>query len=239
MAGLGVWLLGGAPGGADGTLSAKASDGAVCITDPAKISGPFPVDSTNICDGQTVNALTESVVMRGKTRAAYGGLTGQAEGVPLLPDMTLVNRGPGCACLAGHAVYFWHADADGHFSRFVQPDQTCLRAVAVTDHKGRAQMQSIVPGCYDGRWSQIHFEVLAGLEAAVSGKAARMISQFALSQIETATVYASPVNPGRVSRAGNMMLGFKTPEQITAQTLTLRRAVTGHTATGTVGMIAT
>jgi len=245
MAGVGAWLLGGAPGRAEATLTAKAADGSICVKDPVETSGPYPADGTNTKDGQTVNALTESGVVRDDMRASFGALTGEAAGVPLLLDLTLVDVGAGCAPLAGHAIYVWHADAEGHYSLYDLPQQNYLRAVVVTDGAGRVRLQTIVPGCYDGRWPHIHFEVFANLDAAVSGRAALLTSQFALPETQAAAIYsadprypASTANLGRVTLAGDNVFGDNTAEQVAAQTLSLTGDVVGgFVGTAQVGVV--
>jgi len=208
-------------------------------------SGPYPADGTNTKDGQTVNALTESGVVRDDMRASFGALTGEAAGVPLLLDLTLVDVGAGCAPLAGHAIYVWHADAEGHYSLYDLPQQNYLRAVVVTDGAGRVRLQTIVPGCYDGRWPHIHFEVFANLDAAVSGRAALLTSQFALPEAQAAAIYsadprypASTANLGRVTLAGDNVFGDNTAEQVAAQTLSLTGDVVGgFVGTAQVGVV--
>ena len=233
------------PGQAEVTVSGKGTDGSVCIKDLDETDCSFPADGSNVKDGQTVNALSESGVMRGDMRGSFGALTGLAEGVPLLPDLTLVNVGAGCAPLAGHAIYLWHADARGRYSLYDVADQNYLRAVVVTDAMGRAQVQTIVPGCYEGRWPHIHFGVFAGLDAAVSGEVALLTSQFALPEATMAAVYADARYPTstaslrRVTLATDMVFADNTAEQIMAQTLAMTGDATTFTGKGTVGIVVT
>jgi len=153
--------------------------------------------------------------------------------------------GAGCAPLAGHAIYVWHADAEGHYSLYDLPQQNYLRAVVVTDGAGRVRLQTIVPGCYDGRWPHIHFEVFANLDAAVSGRAALLTSQFALPETQAAAIYsadprypASTANLGRVTLAGDNVFGDNTAEQVAAQTLSLTGDVVGgFVGTAQVGVV--
>ncbi len=44
VAGVGAWLLGGAPGLAEGNMTGSAADGSVCLKDPVETGGPFPAD---------------------------------------------------------------------------------------------------------------------------------------------------------------------------------------------------
>ena len=42
-------------------------------------------------------------------------------------------------------------------------DETWLRGVQVTDSNGQVTFDSLVPGCYTGRWPHIHFEVFTSI----------------------------------------------------------------------------
>jgi protocatechuate 3,4-dioxygenase beta subunit len=240
LAGTAAWLLGGSAGQAEANLTGTAADGTVCVKDPAETNGPFPADGTNAKDGQTVNALTQSGVVRDDLRPSFGGLEGVAEGVPLVLTIALVDVGNACQPLTGHAIYLWHADAEGHYSLYDLPDRNYLRGVVVTDAEGRATVTTVVPGCYDGRWPHIHFEVFSGLEAAVSGKAALLTSQFAFPETEVAAVYAADVrypaskdNLTRISLASDNVFGDNTAEQIAVQTV----AMTGDVTAGYAGQV--
>ncbi len=185
-AGAGAWTWLARAGSAEANLTAIAADGAVCIKDPGETNGPFPADGTNAKDGQTVNALTQSGVVRRDMRRCFNGLTGTAPGIALTLDLTLVDVGRACAPLAGHAIYLWHADAEGKYSLYDLPEKNWLRAVVLSDASGHARVTTIMPGCYDGRWPHIHFEVFSNLDASVSGAAALLTSQFALPEAQSA-----------------------------------------------------
>lgn len=241
----GLTFLRGGPGMAgEANLSATGADGALCLKDPAETNGPYPADGTNSKDGQTVNVLTQNGVVRQDLRPCFNGLEGTAPGVPLELEITLVNVGGACAPLQGHAIYLWHADAEGHYSLYDLPQRNWLRGVVVTDAAGKARVTTIVPGCYDGRWPHIHFEVFASLDAAVSGRDALLTSQFAFPEAEVARVYASDAgypqsgaNLGRVTLAGDNVFGDNTAEQIAAQTLQMQGdPSTGYVARVTVGV---
>ena len=149
-------LLGGA--GGLGLAGAPARALAACVALPWETAGPYPADGTNSREGQVINVLTQSGVLRDDIRSSFGNMTGTAEGVPLVLDLTLLNA-DGCTPLAGHAIYLWHCTADGYYSLYTAPDQNFLRGVAVSDADGKVRFQTIVPGCYDGRWPHIHFEI--------------------------------------------------------------------------------
>ena len=244
VAGVAAWLLGGTGGLAEANLSGTGADGATCLKLPDETAGPFPADGTNTRAGQTVNVLTQSGVVRQDIRGSFAGLEGVADGAALTLEITLVGVGTACAPLAGHAIYLWHADADGRYSLYDLPERNWLRGVVVTDAAGRAQVTTIVPGCYDGRWPHIHFEVFSGLEAAASGKAALLTSQFALPGAEMAALYAadsrypaSKDNLTRTTLAGDNVFGDNTAEQIAAQMVSLTgNAQTGYAGGVTVGI---
>ncbi|MEO8244906.1 MAG: intradiol ring-cleavage dioxygenase [bacterium] len=238
-------LLSGTAGLAEANQSAAGPDGAICVKDPVETGGPFPADGTNAKSGLTVNALIQSGVVRGDLRASFGGLSGLAEGVPLDLEILLKDVGAGCEALANHAIYLWHATADGKYSLYDLPDQNFLRGVVVTDATGCATVKTVFPGCYDGRWPHIHFEVFSTLQAAVSGKASLLISQFALPQGPSAAVYAAdsqyPASAAHLrgqSLARDIVFGDNTAEQIAVQTIKLiGDPSTGFSGKVTVGVI--
>ena len=245
VAGGTAWLLGGGAGQSEANLTGTAADGTVCLKDPAEAAGPFPADGTNARAGQSVNALTQSGVVRDDMRASFGGLAGEAGGVPMVLDITLVDVARACAPLAGHAIYLWHADAEGRYSLYDLPGQNYLRGVVVTDAGGKARITTIVPGCYAGRWPHVHFQVFAGLDAAVSGTASLLTSQFALPQDGLAAVYAaearypaSTANLTRLTLTGDMVFAGNTEDQIAAQTLAMTADAAGFAAAVTVGIAA-
>ncbi len=227
----------------EATVTGQGPDGAICVADPVETNGPFPADGTNAKDGQTVNVLTETGVVRQDIRPSFAGQTALADGVTMDMVIRVVSVSGACAPLAGHAVYVWHCDAAGQYSIYDAPDRNYLRGVGITDAAGEVRFTSIVPACYDGRWPHVHFEVFANAGAAVSADASLLISQFALPVAAVRAVYAdaryagSVDNLGDVSLTGDMVFGDNTPEQIAAQTLTMTGdPVTGYVATGVIGL---
>lgn len=229
--------FGGPPDDAEANTAGTAADGSACVKDPGETAGPFPGDGTNVRDGQTVNVLTESGVVRQDLRPSFGGMTGDADGVRIDLTLTLVSVKAGCAPLAGMAVYLWHADAGGRYSLYDLDDRNYLRGVGLSDAAGVVRFTTVFPGCYAGRWPHMHFEVFANAAAASTGATALLTSQFALPADAAAAVYAdsryadSLRNLGRVDVASDMIFGNNTPEQIAQQTL----AVTGSAAEGLAG----
>jgi protocatechuate 3,4-dioxygenase beta subunit len=186
LAGAGIWAV---RGGAQSV--GTAADGSLCYGQPAETAGPFPADGTNSSAGRMVNILTEAGVVREDIRGSIGGLTPVAEGVPLILDLQVVNVNAACAPLAGHAVYLWQCDAEGIYSIYAAADRNYLRGVGISDADGRLRFTTIIPACYDGRWPHLHFEVFASAQAATSGDAALLTSQFALPEAECRAVYDS------------------------------------------------
>jgi protocatechuate 3,4-dioxygenase beta subunit len=240
-AALSLWAV---RGGAQ-TVTATGPDGALCVQIPAATEGPFPADGTNVREGQTVNILTESGVMRQDIRTSIGGLTPVAKGVPVTLEITLVDVANACAPLEGYAVYAWQCDAEGVYSIYAAQDRNYLRGVGVSDAQGRVRFTTIFPGCYGGRWPHIHYEVFADVDVALSGEAAVLTSQFALPEGECRAVYAA--NPlyaasveslDRVSLARDGIFRRNSEVELAAQTLTLEGdPAAGYRATGRVGLV--
>jgi protocatechuate 3,4-dioxygenase beta subunit len=212
-------------GGGEANVTAKAADGSTCIKDPAETSGPFPADGTNSKDGQTVNVLNQSGIVRQDIRPSFGGMTPVAEGVQTDITIKLVDVGNACMPLANHAIYLWHCTVDGKYSLYNTTDSNYLRGVGITDANGVVSFTTIFPGCYDERWPHMHFEVYADAAAAVSGDKALLTSQFVMPAEIAKTLYnanpaytSSVANLAATSLSGDMVFGDNTPEQISAQT---------------------
>lgn len=228
MGGVGVVALSGLP--------ASALE---CIPLPWETAGPYPADGSNTREGQVVNALTEQGVIRQDLRPSFGTLTPVAGGVQLDLELTLIDAS-GCTPLPGHAIYIWHCDTTGLYSLYDTPEANYLRGVGVSDGGGKVKFTTIFPGCYDGRWPHIHFEVFESVEKAVSGEASLLTAQIALPQAESAAVYAADArysngtaNLGRISLDRDMVFRDNTENQIIQQTL----ALTGDVSTGFSGTV--
>lgn len=231
--------------GGEAYASGVAADGTVCVADPTEVAGPFPGDGTNSKDGATVNALQQSGVVRQDLRPSFNGMTPVAEGVQLDLVLTLVNVNAACAPLAGHAIYLWQCDAEGVYSMYGKTDRNYCRGVGITDDLGQVTFTTVFPGCYDGRWPHIHFEVFAGELAASTGDNSLLISQFALPGDVAQAVYAavplyaaSVANLADVSLASDMVFSDNTAEQVAAQTVVLSGDVaSGFTGAATIGIV--
>ena len=59
-------------------------------------------------------------------------------------------------------------------------DETYLRGVQVAGEDGSVEFTTIVPGCYEGRWPNIHFEVFASVDDIADASNAILTSQIAV-----------------------------------------------------------
>lgn len=198
-----------------------------CIALPWETAGPYPADGSNSRNGQVINVLTQEGVIRTDMRPSFGDFSGDADGVQLDMELTLVAA-DGCTPLTGHAIYVWHCDTDGKYSLYDFPEANFLRAVGISDDSGKVQFTTIVPGCYDGRWPHIHFEVYEDATAAVSGGDPMLTAQIAMPEADSSAVYnaddryaTSVPNLGRISIATDNVFSDNTEAQIEQQTMTM------------------
>lgn len=236
------------PGDSEPNRIVQGPNGTTCIKDPKETNGPYPADGTNTKSGATVNALTQNGVVRPDIRSSFGGMSGTADGVEVNLVIHLVDVNNGCAPLANHAIYIWQCDAAGQYSLYNLTDQNYLRGVGVTDATGVVTFKTIFPGCYDGRWPHIHFEVFRSLAEANSGDKSLLISQFAMPEANCKQVYGkvagyedSVDNFAGVTLTDDNVFGDNTPEQIKAQTLVMAGSDVGgkpvFKAEVTVGLV--
>ncbi|GGB10295.1 dioxygenase family protein [Allosediminivita pacifica] len=227
-----------------GGLGLAAASGAPaaalqCVGLPWETAGPYPADGSNTRDGQVIDALRQEGVIRRDLRGSFGEMTEDTEGVPLQLDLQLIDA-DGCTPLAGHAIYVWHCDATGHYSLYDAPQANWLRGVGIADDEGHVTFTTIVPGCYDGRWPHIHFEVFESAGAAVSGADPVLTAQIALPADVCARVYAADArysngtrNLGRISLARDNVFGDNSAAELAQQTLSM----TGTPGTGYAGAV--
>lgn len=229
------------------TASATASS-ASCTVPSSETNGPYPADGTNTSSGLTSNALTASGVVRSDIRSSFvGASTEVATGVTMTLTITLVDANNGCSPLAGYAVYIWHCDRDGAYSLYDLTNESYLRGVQVSDSNGQVTFTTIVPGCYNGRYPHIHFEVFSSLNIATRGSYARLISQLAIPAAVCASVYAisSYATSLRNYKNGNNstftdnVFGDATAAQLSVMTPTYSGSVSGGYICSTVVGIAT
>jgi protocatechuate 3,4-dioxygenase beta subunit len=200
-----------------------------CDATPSETEGPFPADGNG--GRGNVDVLGDGSVVRADIRTSSDG-SSTAPGVPLRIRLDVLDRANGCAPLAGAAVYVWHCTADGAYSLYSSgvEDVDFLRGVqasAPDGGDGVVEFVSIFPGCYDGRWPHIHFEVFRSLDEATNGANAILVSQVAFRQDVCEQVYAdaaygsSADNLGRVSIADDNIFSDGVDSQLGAMSGTL------------------
>ncbi|MCV2489344.1 intradiol ring-cleavage dioxygenase [Geodermatophilus sp. YIM 151500] len=210
---VGLAACGSSTTGSSGTGSSSASGTTAAAASgeiPDETAGPYPGDGSNGPD-----ALEQSGIVRSDIRSGFGGSSGTAEGVPMTLELTVADLANGGVPFAGVAVYVWHCDRDGGYSMYSDglTDQNYLRGVQIADADGRVRFTSIVPGCYDGRWPHVHFEVYPDEGSITDAANAIATSQVAFPQDMCDAVYAasgyesSVTNLGRVSLAGDNVFG--------------------------------
>ncbi|MFT4187074.1 MAG: 3,4-dioxygenase subunit beta [Aeromicrobium sp.] len=179
--------------------SAGTADGEI----PQETNGPYPADGTN-----GVNVLEESGIVRRDITASLDGGT-VAEGTPLSFTFTITDMANGDVPFAGAAVYLWQCDAQGQYSMYTEAiaEETYLRGVQVADADGNVTFDTIVPGCYSGRWTHMHFEVYPDVDSATDVANAIATSQVAFPQDMLDAVYAESTYDGssrNLSQIGSM-----------------------------------
>ena len=162
--------------------STGTSDGEI----PEETNGPYPADGTN-----DVNILSDSGIVRSDITTNLDG-SGAVEGVPLTFTFTVTDMQNDNAPFEGVALYAWQCDAQGLYSMYSQgvEDDTFLRGIQVADADGKLTFTTIVPGCYTGRWTHIHFEVYPDVDSATEVTNAIATSQLAFPADMLADVYA-------------------------------------------------
>lgn len=226
----------GGPGGAPpGGAETASSDDPAAI--PNETAGPYPGDGSNGPD-----VLLESGIVRSDITSSFGSSTTVAGGVPLTIALTVTASDTG-EPLPGHAVYLWHCDREGRYSMYSEgvEGENYLRGVQEADADGVVTFTTVVPGCYDGRWPHVHFEVYESLDVATGSGAIVATSQLALPQDVCAAVYAtdgyeqSVGNLARVSLATDGIFADGYDAQLAATTGSV---AAGYAATLTVPVTA-
>ena len=195
------------------TTGAMASGTAATVDSvvPDETAGPYPGDGSN-----GVDVLDDTGIVRRDIRSSVGTSTTTAPGVPLTVNLTVLDAASGYAAIEGVAVYAWHADAQGRYSMYSQgvESENYLRGVQPTDAAGTATFTTVFPGCYDGRWPHIHFEVYRSTAEATSDGQIVRTSQIALPQaaseaayVDTSTYPSSAANLSRTSLTRDMVFG--------------------------------
>lgn len=224
-------------------VTGTAADGSQCVAYTTETNGPYPADGTNQSRGSTSNVLEESGIERSDIRPSLDGGS-VAEGYPMELELTLVDVNSDCTALAGYAVYVWHCDTEGKYSLYDYPEQSFLRGLQVADANGRVKFTTIVPGCYNGRYPHIHFEVFSSKDKATSGKYASLVSQLAVPSDTCDEVYATDTYAASASAwsrsktiESDNVFGDNGEERIAAMTPEVTGSVaTGFTAKAVVGI---
>lgn len=214
-------------GSSSGSGSGSSSSG-TCVADPTETAGPYPADGSNSANGSIANVLDDVGIVRTDMRPSFGAYSGTADGVQLDITITLVDVSNSCSPLEGYAIYLWHCDAEGDYSIYDLPNENYLRAVGVTDANGQVTFTTIFPGCYNGRYPHMHFEVYESLSAATSYQNKLLTGQMAMPENECTSVYNSSStydqslsNFSGESISGDNIFGDNTSAQIAQQIPTL------------------
>ncbi len=159
-----------------------------CTVIPTETGGPYPRDGTN-----GPNVLTASGIVRSDMRSSFGSAGNNvAIGVPLAQTIRLVNTNGSCASLAGYAIYLWHCTANGLYLMYSGGVNTenFLRGVQQTDANGSVTFTTIVPKCYSGRETHMHFEIYRSL-TTTTGASALKTSQLTYDRAALTAFYAA------------------------------------------------
>ena len=198
---------------------------------PDETAGPYPGDGSNGPD-----VLEQSGIVRSDITTSFGDSSGTAEGVPMTLELVVRDLANGGVPFEGVAVYVWHCDSQGRYSMYSEgvTDQNYLRGVQVADSNGTVRFTSAFPGCYDGRWPHIHFEVYPDQASITDPTSAIATSQVALPQdvceqvYETSGYDGSTANLARVSLTGDNVFG---DDGAASQLATVSGDVGGFTVT--------
>lgn len=169
---------------------------------PGETAGPYPGDGSN---GQDVLEIT-GVERRNLTTSI--GSNEAVAGVPLTVTLKIIDMANNNQPMAGAAVYLWHCDAQGNYSMYSEgfENETWLRGVQVADADGNVTFETIVPGCYAGRWPHMHFEVFSSINDITDATNAILTSQIALPQDVCEAVYALDDYAGSAQNMGQLTL---------------------------------
>ena len=175
------------------------------IASPALDEGPFFVDEK----------LNRSNLLLGTTRESV------INGVPLDLELTIYKMtGEKLTPFSKCQIDLWHCDAKGVYSGENHPSnkentehQNWLRGYQVTDSKGIARVQTIIPGWYPGRTAHIHFKVRTFSEK--HQVTADFTSQLFFHESDLKAVFAkSPYSGKEVPNGLNMRDGIFAQKQV-------------------------
>lgn len=216
------------------TASATASATTAATSEiPDETNGPYPADGSN-----GVNVLGESGIVRSDVTSSLDGGT-TASGVPLSFTFTVTDIANGNSAFQDVAVYMWHCDAAGLYSMYSEgvEDETYLRGVQATDADGVVTFKTIVPACYSGRWTHIHFEVYPDVASATSSDNAIATSQVAFPKEMLDTIYQLDTYSGSAENLAQ--IGNLDNDNVFGDGYDLEMGTfTGDTTSGYVGSLA-
>lgn len=169
---------------------------------PDETAGPYPGNGTNGPD-----VLAESGIVRSDIRSSIGA-DAPVDGVPLEFTFAITDMANDDAPFEGAAVYAWHCDAEGRYSMYSEgvEGETWLRGVQVADADGNVTFTSVVPGCYTGRWTHIHFEVYPDVDSIDDAGNAIATSQMAFPEDMLNDVYKLSTYNGSSSNLSQITL---------------------------------
>lgn len=168
----------------------------------SETAGPYPGDGTNGPD-----VLDETGVERRDLTTSVDG-NGSVTGTAMTLTMNLVAITSDNKPMTNAAVYVWHCDAAGRYSMYSDEvtDQTWLRGVQVTDANGQVTFDSIIPGCYTGRWPHIHFEVFTSIDDITDASNAVLTSQIVVPEAAVTQPYTQSEYDGSVENLSQITL---------------------------------
>ncbi|MEW1931868.1 intradiol ring-cleavage dioxygenase [Rhodococcus sp. NPDC079359] len=178
-------------GSATATTATASSTATATSEIPDETNGPYPADGSN-----GVNVLEESGIVRRDITSSLDGGTA-VSGVPLSLSLTLTDMANDNRPFENAAVYLWQCDAAGLYSMYSEgvEDETYLRGIQAADANGTVTFDTIVPGCYSGRWTHIHFEVYPDAASATTADNAIATSQIAFPQDMLDAIYQLDTYP--------------------------------------------
>lgn len=113
------------------------------------------------------SVLNQTGVVRSDIRSS--SCRPERRGQRSIPDHPAYHRrGLDLRSAGGSCRVSLECDSEGRYSLYSDgvTNQNYLRGVRAADANGTLSFQSIFPGCYQGRWPHIHFEVYQSLAAA-------------------------------------------------------------------------
>lgn len=217
------------------TATASTTTSTATSEIPQETNGPYPADGTN-----GVNVLEESGIVRSDiTSSLDGGTT--VSGVPLTFTFTLTDLANDSQPYEGAAVYVWQCDAEGQYSMYSEgvEDETYLRGIQAAGSDGTVTFETVVPGCYSGRWTHMHFEVYPDAASATNVDNAIATSQVAFPQDMLEAIYQDKTDVYPESAKNLTQMGSLDNDNVFGDGYELEMGTfSGDPASGYVGSLA-